>query len=214
MDVKTKICPICNNKFYRRQKKYCSRKCFKIFLSMFWKGRIFSEETRKKISLAKMNHLVSKETRKRISLLKKGHRLSNETRKKMSESKIGHFVSDETKRKISISNTGKHPSKETRIKISLSNMQRCGDKHPNWRGGISFEPYGIEFNEILKEKIRERDKICQLCGNKKSESVHHMDYNKRNNQEDNLILLCRSCHTKTNYNREWWIDYWRQKKCL
>ena len=88
-----------------------------------------------------------------------------------------------------------------------------GDKHSQWQGGISFEPYGLEFNEDLKEVIRNRDKRkCVVCEkteleNKKKLGVHHADYDKLNNNPNNLFSLCTSCHAKTNYNRKKWINY-------
>lgn len=87
------------------------------------------------------------------------------------------------------------------------------DNNPNWQGGISFEPYGIEFNEDLKEVIRNRDRRkCQMCKkteleNQEKLSIHHIDYNKQNNNPNNLITLCRKCHLKTNHNRDYWINY-------
>lgn len=87
----------------------------------------------------------------------------------------------------------------------------------NWQGGKSFEPYGIKFNNELKEQVRQRDSYtCQEC-NKTQEKlgrkldVHHIDYNKKNNNLNNLICLCHSCHMKTNYNREDWTIYFRRK---
>lgn len=83
-----------------------------------------------------------------------------------------------------------------------------GEKSPNWQGGKSFEPYGIEFNEELRERIRERDNYaCQVCGKvqrKRKFSVHHIDYDKKNNSMRNLVTLCRSCHGKTSCKRESW----------
>ncbi len=38
--------------------------------------------------------------------------------------------------------------------------------------------------------------ICQQCGSTNCLDVHHKDYDYTNNEPDNLILLCRSCHTK------------------
>lgn len=85
------------------------------------------------------------------------------------------------------------------------------EKSVFWRGGISFEPYGIEFNKKLKETIRKRDNFtCQVCGKlekDKAHTTHHIDYNKQNNHPTNLLLLCVSCHTRTNYNRHYWKDY-------
>jgi hypothetical protein len=68
----------------------------------------------------------------------------------------------------------------------------------------------IFLNKISK-LIRKRDNyICQLC-HKKGICVHHIDYNKRNNKEDNLITLCNKCHAKTNWNRKNWIKIFRRK---
>ena len=86
-------------------------------------------------------------------------------------------------------------------------------KNPNWRGGISFEPYGLDFNKSLKNRIRQRDNYqCQICGlkeNGKNHIAHHIDYNKNNNDENNLILLCNSCHSKTNFNRIYWVQFFK-----
>jgi len=91
---------------------------------------------------------------------------------------------------------------------------RTGKHNPNWRGGITFDEYPKEFNDILKEKIRERDNhTCQLSEITEEEHliihgtklhVHHIDYNKKNNKEDNLISLSLEAHLRTNYNRDYW----------
>lgn len=83
-----------------------------------------------------------------------------------------------------------------------------GSVTPNWRGGLSYEPYSCEFGKELKELIRAKDSYtCQLCGvsqNGESLCIHHIDYDKNNNSVENLISLCRKCHGKTNGNREFW----------
>ena len=90
-----------------------------------------------------------------------------------------------------------------------------GKDHYNWQGGKSFEPYGLEFNDDLKEVIRNRDRRkCQICKiieleNGQKLIVHHIDYNKKNNNPNNLISLCRICHGKTNHNRNYWIKYFK-----
>jgi len=101
---------------------------------------------------------------------------------------------------------GKHHTKEAKEKISLSN------------GGTGIPYENIGYSGIfykLRKSIRERDNyICQVCGktqkqNKKALSVHHIDYDKKNCKEINLISLCRSCHVKTNGNREVWLLYFK-----
>jgi len=92
---------------------------------------------------------------------------------------------------------------EYREKVSLSKL---GDKNPSWKGGISFEPYSVDWTKTLKKAIRERDKyICQICKNE-GNHVHHIDYNKKNCNPYNLITLCHRCHSKTNHNRKFWIE--------
>ncbi len=62
--------------------------------------------------------------------------------------------------------------------------------------------YGKDFTEDLKEKIRNRSgRICEDCGktekqNKKKLDVHHINGNKHDNQEGNLIPLCTICHNR------------------
>jgi hypothetical protein len=40
--------------------------------------------------------------------------------------------------------------------------------------------------------------------------IHHIDYNKKNNNLNNLISLCLSCHTKTGFNRSYWEKYFKK----
>jgi hypothetical protein len=36
--------------------------------------------------------------------------------------------------------------------------------------------------------------ICEICGSIKYINVHHKDENEKNNNRDNLQILCRKCH--------------------
>ena len=89
--------------------------------------------------------------------------------------------------------------------------------NPSWKGGKSFEEYGAEFDNELKEQIRLRDNYkCQTCGctqleNGRQLDVHHIDYDKHNCNCNNLVALCMSCHSKTNYNRGKWIKRFQKK---
>jgi len=96
-----------------------------------------------------------------------------------------------------------------------------GEMSPHWQGGISFMPYDSKFNSQLKTKIHNRDNhTCQLCGITEREhidrigqrlTVHHVDYNKRHTSEENLILLCHSCNSKVNHQRDSWIEYFKRR---
>lgn len=140
----------------------------------------------------------------------------------------GRKMSDKNKRAISEANKGKYDGSnnpfygrkhtlETRQLISDHHADFSLENHPRWQGGKSFEPYGFEFDEQLKESIRQRDNhICQLCGVPERECFeklhcHHIDYDKDNCLPSNLISLCRSCHSQTNNNRDYWIEYFSNK---
>jgi len=164
-----------------------------------------------------------KKTKEKISKTLKGRKRnwSYDKNRPHPKGMLGKKHSKETKIKMSLamsgnkcghSNKGRRLSKEWKEKISKAHK---GNKHWNWLGGKSFEPYGLEFNEDLKEVIRNRDRRkCQICEktelkNKRKLPVHHIDYNKQNNNPNNLISLCNRCHIKTNYNRKYWIEYFK-----
>jgi len=79
----------------------------------------------------------------------------------------------------------------------------------------SMYPYPKEFNHKLKKQVFDRDTgICQLCHKFicDGHAIHHIDYNKNNNDIFNLILLCSSCHSKTNvFNKEYWNELFQKK---
>jgi hypothetical protein len=102
-------------------------------------------------------------------------------------------------------------------KMHIGDAER-GEKHWNWRGGIS-KKYCNKFNKKFKEYIRYKfNNRCYICGkndNKRRLSIHHIDYNKNsicNGKEWAFVPLCTSCHVKTNNNRWYWfnllINYW------
>lgn len=98
-------------------------------------------------------------------------------------------------------------------------LYRIPSNNPNWKGGVSFTPYPLGWNKTFKEQIRYRDGYrCRECGTPEIESgrkldIHHIDYNKENLKPDNLISLCRRCHSRTQGNkRGYWIDHFKVKE--
>ncbi len=89
--------------------------------------------------------------------------------------------------------------------------------------GKGYEPYTKEFSESLKESIRNRDNYqCQGedCSMTEEEhiivygrvlEIHHIDYNKENCKEDNLITLCKQCNLRANRNRKYWNSFYQSK---
>jgi len=186
------------------------------------KGKKHSKKTRKKMI---ENHKGS---------LGKHWKLSEEAKKNIKEAALSFFTSKAGKiarRKIRKDNL-KNPRQywlgrkrpemtgdksftkrpEVKEKIRKAQIKRIKDgKHNWWKGGISNNPYSVDWTETLRRSIRERDHyICQLC-NQYGKEVHHIDYNKQNSNPDNLITLCHHCHLKTNQNRKYWEKYFNEK---
>ena len=170
----------------------------------YWFGKHHSDTTKKMMSDAQAgekNHNF-------------GQHPSEETRKKMSEAQMGKHGYW----------TGKKHSSETKKKMSES---RKGERSYYWKGGISFEPYCTKFNDSFKERVRAFfGHICVECGtpqNGEKLHVHHCNFNKMSCCDSTIPLfvpLCRSCHTKTGFNREYWemhftgiIESYYQGKC-
>jgi len=192
-------------------------------------GKPLSKEHKKKIGEANKGHLTSEETKRKISNANSGENNWNygnhwteEQRKKSSgknASMYGKHHSEETKKKMSLlmigknnPNYGKHLLKKTKIKMSASTQ---GISLNEWNGFISFKPYTLDFNGLFKKLIRKRDNnSCMICNKpqekfKKSLDIHHIDYNKLNSFPQNCISLCKSCHSKTNINRNQWTTFFQ-----
>ena len=166
----------------------------------------------------------SKEWRDNISKSLKGRKVWNKGKKGLQKAwnkglKTGFIPWNKGKKGII------KQSKET-IEKRLKTFKEIGykpkppilykEKSHLWQGGKSFETYTVDWTKTLKRSIRERDRyVCQICGKQQEDvahSVHHIDYNKKNCNPENLITLCNSCHIKTNTNRDNWIQYFASVK--
>jgi len=180
------------------------RKSRKIIMLRVMKDK----DVRKKISDSKKN--LSDETRAKISAAQKG-------RIPWNKDKTGIY-SEQTLLKMSNSSKG-HPgvwqgkkrSEETIRKIKENHADMSMERNPNWRGGISFEPYCADWTREYKEYVKGRDGYKCLnpdCWQTFKElSIHHIDYNKKNCGPSNLITLCNSCNSRANTDRDW-HEFW------
>lgn len=195
-------------------------------ISKTFKSKVLTQEHKDKIRqahLGKKRKPLSQEWKGNLSKAKSGSKNpffgkshSQKTKDKISKSRIGKYIGENNPMFGK-----KRPDLTERLK------QRIGEKNPNfgkrgketsqWRGGISFEPYTVEFNKQLKELIRQRDGYkCQRCRcpeieEKKKLSIHHIDYDKKNCLPPNLISLCRRCNAIVNTNRKKWTKYFQKK---
>ena len=192
MRINKRHCNNCGKYYEGRGEKYCSSKCCSQVVSPFVKGHKYRHNNNK------------------------GHKKGNIPWNK------GNKINIEQSKGYSIKRC-KHCKKRFGV-LWKKNQEFCsnscaniGNLNSQWMGGISFEPYLPEFNNQLKEQIRKRDDYtCQECNHTQEQlgykvPIHHIDYNKKNNNPDNLISLCRGCHAQTNFDRNGWKDYFKQK---
>ena len=59
------------------------------------------------------------------------------------------------------------------------------------RKGLGKTPEFFENRKILFEKF---EGSCQECGSDRFVEIHHLDFDKENNDISNLVLICRKCH--------------------
>ena len=188
-----------------------------------------SEDHKKKIGISNKGKKRSEKFKQHLSEIQKGKPLTKKHKKAIgnglkkayekgrrvpvnqsgcSNPFYGKAHSEDARHKMALAKIGKKASNETKRKMSLSH---AGSKHPNWKGGVSNEPYcDVWVDKEFKEDLKERDNHeCQnpfcwgtstrLCG-------HHIDYDKKNCTPLNIITLCISCNSRANKNREYWKE--------
>ncbi len=78
--------------------------------------------------------------------------------------------------------------------------------------------YPAEWTADLRRSIRRRDKnLCQVCRVPialPKTHIHHINFDKADCWDMNLITLCAWCHTATNRGRQrWYEDLFYQMSC-
>jgi hypothetical protein len=202
--MKIKTCKICNKFFIPtgKNQKFCSNKCRIVNKKEYYKKHY-------KTGHCKCGKEICKNAKQCLFCDNKGKNNSNF---KTGESLKKHycFCGKEIAWKTAIHGGGKCKSCAT-----------TGENSSVWRGGVSKLPYSSDWTEQLKESIRKRDNYecqnCELTNEEhlitwdKSLEVHHIDYDKKNCSEDNLISLCIQCHMRTNFDRIYWQEFYQNK---
>lgn len=110
-------------------------------------------------------------------------------------------VSCATSHRNLIDNPAKHP--EVKKKISANHADVSGNKNPMYgRRGSNAPGYIDGRNSFVGDPWRRvafanKPHVCELCGAKpkrRSLHVHHVDRNRLNNNLENLMIVCVSCH--------------------
>jgi hypothetical protein len=214
-------CTVCGDPFFHlvyNTGKYCSKSCSSNEKNNGMFGKHHTEEFKQFIGKCHKGMKHTKETRKKMSKSQTGK----------NNGMFGKHHTEESKQKISKNHHGlrgkkhpfygKHHTEESKLKTSISMKKHLEnpENHPNWKGGVSFLPYCIDWTKEYKEIIKHRDGYkCSnfLCYNSPDENdltIHHIDYNKLNCSMDNLITVCRSCNGKANKDREWHTSFYTE----
>lgn len=93
---------------------------------------------------------------------------------------------------------------------SIKNKQRKEIKPKNYHTEYDDKFFDVDFRQQI---LKEQSYLCGICLDKLKgrykKNLHHINYIKKDNRRRNLMYLCVSCHTKTNYNRNAWKKYLR-----
>jgi hypothetical protein len=176
------------------------------------KGKILSAEHRANIAKSLTGRIVSDETKNKISLANKEvykngiHKNTIDGFKKYKEDHPefrphkGFKHSDETKLKIASKKIGTKLSEETKLKISLSHR---GEKAYQWKGGTfdyrreNYVPH--KYREWRKNVFERDGYTCQKCYKFKVYlNAHHIKpwakFPQLCYDVDNGLTLCEPCH--------------------
>lgn len=124
---------------------------------------------------------------------KRGEPLSKEHREALSESKKGKSIKyfDQNREKIS--------KKISEALTGKPQPWNRGKNHPRWVEKKA-NTYSHQWRNI-SENLR-HNSTCQRCGTIEQLEVHHIiPYRiSESHNKDNLVVLCKSCHQKTEHN--------------
>jgi len=191
-------------------------------------------EVRNKISEANKGKRKSPETEfkkgdKRYWL---GKKRSKETKEKMSINRTGKCIGEENpfygkKHNEETKNTMKKKRQEGlksgKIKIwnkDVPYTKISGEKHWNWKGGITPENHRQRVliqSKLWRKSVLKRDNYtCQECHERGGRlHAHHIKtwakYPKLRFDVNNGITLCKQCHDQIRWKEEDWIEYFQSK---
>jgi len=84
-------------------------------------------------------------------------------------------------------------------KNHFCNMKCKREYDSNHRKTYPYYYYGKDWPKVREKILKRDDYKCKKCNSTQLLEVHHKHrwLDSRNNDENNLITLCRKCHSKT-----------------
>lgn len=168
-----------------------------------------SEQHKKNLSMANkgkklsLEHKIKIGQKSKISMLRLWK--NSEYKARMVKISTGRKLSDEIKKKVGDAARGRKYSEEyKKFKSDLMKGRFTGKEHWNWQGGITpinkVRISTFKWKQIRRQVYKRDNWTCQRC-HKKGFPVlqchHKIPYRiSKDDSLDNLITLCRSCHTK------------------
>lgn len=208
-------CSYCQQTYYRSpahqarvKKAFCSKKCMGMGergeANHAWRGGLIDKECLECKTLFSVKQ--SQEEAKCCSTECKHKFYSKNPRRPLVE-----ILCEECQSTIKVKDTPtsrrkKYCSIECKDKAHAKRM--LGENNGRYIHGECTKPYRSYFGRKLRKTIRDRDgDCCKLCGMTKEQhgknlDVHHVNYNKEDFSESNLICLCRYCHGKMHGSSE------------
>ena len=92
-------------------------------------------------------------------------------------------------KRVMLSRKKKHPEIEIGVGSGRSSSNQPGASNPSWKTGITG------YRKLVAKEH------CAYCGSTRHLLIHHKDENRHNNEVENLIVLCKSCHQKHHVKR-------------
>jgi hypothetical protein len=124
-----------------------------------------SEETKQKMSVARLGKKKSEETKQKMSEAQLGKKVSEETRQKFREANIGKKVSEETRQKL----RSKKHTEESKKKIGEASRGRRHTEESKQKMRKTYEftsPTNVRYTVVTNIKFREFCTEHQLGQNK------------------------------------------------
>jgi 5-methylcytosine-specific restriction endonuclease McrA len=88
-------------------------------------------------------------------------------------------------------NIHNNPTKDPEVRKKIS------ENHAPvpWLNADPLRNYkGVNVQTYRKKAIRYYGKMCMRCNSTENIHVHHKDRNRKNNELENLEVLCKTCH--------------------